>query len=289
MAVGLIVTGLLVVAVLPESSFAVQLAAIGGWVALVSGFLYGLTFWAKARVTIGRLKFRYKIVRRNAALVALVSFAFPLVQAPAPDHSSGRVASHATSNDPDTVALDCFCSALKSVRHSEALEPNSEGVPWRDIPDVNAVEKDCIQPRLGFDQKQADDAWFHARLVGPFKNADGGVSVCTAAGYSVDESTPEPASEDLMNAARQAICQDLDEAIAAAAKDNSTPSTDPKVFEDKARSDQSAMDAKFAARFHISNELADAALRRAGAEMKPVGKFAFECRDGAVVPADTNR
>jgi hypothetical protein len=79
-AVGLIVTGFLVVAILPESNLAVHLAAIGGCVTLVSGCLYGVTFWAKARVTIGRLKFRYKIIRRNAGVVTLVALSFLVVR-----------------------------------------------------------------------------------------------------------------------------------------------------------------------------------------------------------------
>jgi hypothetical protein len=51
-AVGLVGMGLLAVALLPESGFAVQLARIGASIALIIGFLYGLTFWGKARVTI---------------------------------------------------------------------------------------------------------------------------------------------------------------------------------------------------------------------------------------------
>lgn len=57
-----------------------QLAEIGAWVALTSGALYGLTFWARARLEIGRLKFRYKIVRRNAGVVALVALSFLVVR-----------------------------------------------------------------------------------------------------------------------------------------------------------------------------------------------------------------
>jgi hypothetical protein len=278
----------LVVAILPESNFSIELAAIGAWVALTSGLLCGLTFWAKARVGIGGMKFRYKIVRRNAALVAAVAFAFPLVYSVERRHSSAPDASNRTSNDPDAVVIDCFCSKLKTERHAEALEPNSEGVPSTDWPNVNALEKECIQPRLNLDQKQSEDAWLHARFLAPLQNPDGGVAGCTAAGYSVDESTPEPASADLMNSARQAFCQDLEESYEASRKDNSAPSTDPKVVEAQARADSAVIDAKFAARFHISDKLADTVLNRAAAEMKPVGKFAFECRDGAVVPPHTN-
>ncbi len=282
--------GLLIVAVFPESAFSAGLTAITAWITAISALVCGLTFSAKARITIGRLKFRYKIVRRNAALAALVAFAFPVVYAIEGDKSPVRhVTPNATSDNPDAVALDCFCSKLKSQRHAEALAPNSFGVPSTDIVNVDAVEKDCIQPRLGFDHQQADDAWLHARFQGPFKDfRNGGVAGCTAAGYSVDESTPEPASDEVMNGARQEFCQELADAYAVGAKDHSMPATDPKVIEAQARADQSAMDAKFAARLHISNELADAALNRAAAEMKPVGKFAFECRDGAVVPPHTN-
>jgi hypothetical protein len=288
LAVALIAMGLLTVAAFPESALSAGLAGISAWITVIAAVVCGLTFWSKTRVPIGRLKFRYKIVRRNAAIAALGGFVFLVYCTLERDKSLGHVVAPTTSSDPDTVVVDCFCLKLKNERHGEALAPDSFGIPSTDWPNVDAVEKECIQPRLSFDQKQAEDAWLHARFLAPLQDPNGGVAGCTAAGYSVDESTPEPANKDLMNGARQAFCQDLADAYAAGAKDHSTPATDPKVVEAEARANESAMVAKFAARFHISNELADAALNRAAAEMKPIGKFAYECRDGAVVPPHTN-
>src|SRR5579871_954851 len=42
--------------------------------------IFGLTFRRDARIQIGRLKYRYRVVRRNAGVVALVGFSFFIVQ-----------------------------------------------------------------------------------------------------------------------------------------------------------------------------------------------------------------
>ena len=55
----------------------VALAAISGTLASI---LFGLTFWNKARVRIGRLKFRYRQVRRSAGAIAVGGFALFLAQ-----------------------------------------------------------------------------------------------------------------------------------------------------------------------------------------------------------------
>jgi len=73
-----VVTGLQAAAILPESGFAVKFATIGAWIALISGFLYGLPFWGKARIGIFRLNLRYKIVPRNTAVRGTCRICVPI-------------------------------------------------------------------------------------------------------------------------------------------------------------------------------------------------------------------
>jgi hypothetical protein len=55
----------------------VALAAFAGSLASI---LFGLTFWKKSRVQIGRLKLRYKQVRRSAGAIAVGGLALFLAQ-----------------------------------------------------------------------------------------------------------------------------------------------------------------------------------------------------------------
>lgn len=71
----------LLIALFPKSSPAKAIVAYGSWASLVSGILWGGTFWTKARVAIGGLRFRYLVVRRNAAAVALIGLSLLLSRA----------------------------------------------------------------------------------------------------------------------------------------------------------------------------------------------------------------
>src|SRR6266849_8570177 len=64
----------------PHSRMAVDLVIVTAVPGLLGATLWGLTFWSKARVQIGRLKLRYKTVRRIAGAVALIGLPFLLVQ-----------------------------------------------------------------------------------------------------------------------------------------------------------------------------------------------------------------
>src|SRR5208337_2710497 len=132
-----IAASLLLIAILPQSSLATALVTIGVWAGVVSGVLYSLTFWTKARVRIGRLRLRYKLVRRNAAWAAVIGFSFLLMQAVSlgvrntlqPEGSSTHSVTNPAAIDPEQAVVRCFCDTLSAERKSQARE--NGGLPTR--------------------------------------------------------------------------------------------------------------------------------------------------------------
>lgn len=70
------VGALLVVFIWPGARRIVELVTIATIAAVVAVTVFGLTFWAKARVQIGRRKLRYREVRRRSAIAALLGLSF---------------------------------------------------------------------------------------------------------------------------------------------------------------------------------------------------------------------
>lgn len=64
----------------PNADLSVSVAHLGGLIGSVALILCGLTFWSKARVEIGRRKFRYKTVSINAGIVASIGLSIIIVQ-----------------------------------------------------------------------------------------------------------------------------------------------------------------------------------------------------------------
>jgi tetratricopeptide (TPR) repeat protein len=69
-----------IVAIWPHSRLAIDLVLVTAIPGLIAAIVWGLTFWQKARVQIGRLKLRYKPVRRIAGIAALSCLPFLLLQ-----------------------------------------------------------------------------------------------------------------------------------------------------------------------------------------------------------------
>jgi hypothetical protein len=114
-----------------------------------------------------------------------------------------------------------------------------------------------------------------ADASGALAGMNDGRTVCIAAANPVFSGEPRLAGPEVMQGAREALCQETDEERATGAKDHSTPTTDDlKAIDADARAERSAEEAKIAAEFHISNELADVALNRAASEWV-AGRF--EC------------
>jgi len=71
---------LVVVAIWPRSRLVIDLVLVTAIPGLLAAIVWSLTFWRNARVQIGRLKLRYKSVRRSAGIAALFCLPFLLLQ-----------------------------------------------------------------------------------------------------------------------------------------------------------------------------------------------------------------
>jgi hypothetical protein len=71
---------LALVYVWPRSHLSIQFVLLATFIGASAAILCGLTYWHKARIQIGKLKQRYRRIRRVAALVTLVGLAPLLVR-----------------------------------------------------------------------------------------------------------------------------------------------------------------------------------------------------------------
>jgi len=267
---------------------------MGVWAGVISGVLCALTFWSKARIRIGRLKLRYKLVRRNAALVAVIGVCFLLTEAislgvrnvPQPAGSSADSASKAVAIDPEQAVVRCFCETLSADRRSEARENSGvAGMLWPFESEVDA----CVERLAHVDEPQADAAWSTQRQKALKRNnasigADSR-AICAAAGMPMYEGEPPPVGPEIMQGAREEFCQRMREP-----KDHDPgPDYDPNHPEASRQAItewSKRRTAEFAARFHISIEQADAAINRAAAERYSTSPSVFLCPGEKPPPTD---
>lgn len=179
----------------------------------------------------------------------------------------GCTSPSSNAEDPDTIVMRCFCHQLDTERKAEAQQSQGgfvDGVPVTRWPTIDPEVENCIQTTLGVDHKAADDAFLRVRLLGVLKGQGDGVAVCASAGYSVDETTPEPASPAVMQAARASCCKMMAETKVAPAGESAeqilADPTDAKELEQQT--------ATFAAQMNISKQEAEIVLNRAAAEMR---------------------
>src|SRR5258708_36673956 len=71
---------LAIVAIWPHSRIVIDLVLLTAIPGSIAAIIWALTFWQKARAQIGRLKLRYKSMRRNAGIAALLCLPFLLLQ-----------------------------------------------------------------------------------------------------------------------------------------------------------------------------------------------------------------
>ena len=71
---------LVIVAIWPHSRLVSELVLVTAIPGLIAAVVWGLTFWPRARVQIGRLKLAYKPVRRIAGIAALLCLPFLVLQ-----------------------------------------------------------------------------------------------------------------------------------------------------------------------------------------------------------------
>ena len=175
-----------------------------------------------------------------------------------------------------TTVLRCFCQQLDTQRKAEAQRSQGgivTGVPTTTWPDIDQGDT-CIQTTLGIDHDAAASAFLETRTNGALAGINEGITVCAASGYSVDETTPEPASPAIMQAARDSFCK-----MMAETKELPANTFEGKSFEQMKAQIQA--DAKregdqiytaFAAQVGVSKQMAETVLSRASAE-RDVGKF----------------
>jgi tetratricopeptide (TPR) repeat protein len=75
-----VVLVLVIVAIWPRSRLVIDLVLVTAIPGLIAAIVWSLTYWQKARVQVGRLKLRYKLVRRIAGIAALFCLPFLLLQ-----------------------------------------------------------------------------------------------------------------------------------------------------------------------------------------------------------------
>src|ERR1700687_5819006 len=86
-AIGVFATALLIFFLFPNAHRVAQIVMVASLIGTAAAILCGLTFWPKARVLMARflsatnLKVQYKVVRKNAAVVAVIGLSFLLVRA----------------------------------------------------------------------------------------------------------------------------------------------------------------------------------------------------------------
>lgn len=163
--------------------------------------------------------------------------------------------------DTPSAVVKCFCQQLDSQRKAELQDDN--GVPTTVWPDIGKVDI-CIQTSRGGSLDDADGALQQERRTGAL-DGDDGVVLCTTAGYQVDETTPEPASPAVMQAARESFCKIFAEPEAPDGESEEQITADSKKKTEQQIS-------TFAAQMGISQQAAETALNRAASESE-AGKF----------------
>ena len=71
---------LVIVIAAPGADLVKTLVGLTAFIGTVAAILFLMTFWAKVRVQIGRLRLRYKIVRRRAGSIAVLGLSFLFAQ-----------------------------------------------------------------------------------------------------------------------------------------------------------------------------------------------------------------
>src|SRR5260370_29039190 len=191
---------LLIVFALPDAHLVAMVVTIAALVGAAAAILCGLTFWGQARVRIARflnarnLPFRYKVVRRNAAVVAVAGLSLLAVKeiavarrgAPTPDdivrNRLSEAAREGAAAVPDKIewsfnnnGKDRIPDGLPNPEQWVALEKDadSSGRPsamtwvrhsgkdsgeWTEMFGYHDLPQEGISPREFFDQFKAGQA-----------------------------------------------------------------------------------------------------------------------------------
>jgi hypothetical protein len=278
-----ILTSLVFVTLLPRSALATGLAVTGAWAGILCGAFYALTFWSKVRIRIGRLGLRYKVVRRSAAWISAIGLSYLLTVSislairtePSSVGSSATKDDASAVIDPEEAVVRCFCDTLSAERKTEAREHSGVATTvWPNYDDVEA----CVERVSRVDKQRAEEAWDSQRWSALDLNVhEDSRAICRAAGMAFYEGEPPPAGPEVMQQARDEVCREEAELQnnpgSVPSYDPEHPKTSIQAIKEWGDRYDANVDAELAARFHISVNQADAALKRAGAERMLANHF----------------
>ncbi len=135
---------LLVVFIWPHGRLATDVVIVTAIAGTIGAIVFGLTFWSKARVQIGRRRLRYKAVRRVGGIVALACLPFILMQRASIYLRSPReVVTEASEAYPDMKRWRIF--VVVAIAHLEGDDGNRIEGRLRDALD-NFDRRLHIQP-----------------------------------------------------------------------------------------------------------------------------------------------
>ena len=163
---------LLLVAIWPHSQLIADLVVLTAIPGILGAILWGMTFWAKARVQIGRRKLRYKSVRRIGGLAALFCLPFLFLQqasiylrgpkilpGPAPELNRTSGQRRGDEQHPSLDGSAGVCIKLNATGGVEAAKiMNSSGDPKIDQAILQAASQ------LTWDKPYPKPGWVGIRL-----------------------------------------------------------------------------------------------------------------------------
>jgi hypothetical protein len=265
-----VVVSVFLIALFPKSLLSEKIVALGSGLSLICGMVWASTFWARVRIALDRLTFRYRVVRHNTAAIVLVGSLLLLSRATSiglrnaarSNHSSVADSKSYTLSDPGALVTQCFCDELNARRKVDARQ--NYGVPrvvWPNYGDVI----DCVQ-RVA----KVDEQWANLALSKQRWEGDDGDGICRNVGLSMYDGDPPPASPKVMEAAHREICRFLAEAPGTNPYTQSDqpapPEESQRTTTDSSPKQIALQSAAFASLSHISSEQAEEVLKRAYAE-----------------------
>jgi hypothetical protein len=135
-AIGLIAIALFIVALLPQSSVSSEIVAIAALAGSLTAVFWTLTFWSAARVQIGRLGFRYKVVRRYARTATLSGLLLLIVWAVS-------LAVRSSSEQEPQAKISTAPGSTASSGNSSAAERTSTATSGK-MPDTEPTEESPV-------------------------------------------------------------------------------------------------------------------------------------------------
>jgi len=118
---------LLMVFIWPHARLVIDLVIVTAIPGLIGAIVWGLTYWSRARVQIGRRHLRYKAVRRVAGIVSLACLPFLLMQRASISLRAWCETASGGSEAYPTSKIGAFASWSRSRISKETTAKGSKG------------------------------------------------------------------------------------------------------------------------------------------------------------------